>query len=408
MNLADLTSYVCTKGQMIGTADIAAAKLFLSKRYELIYNSYLWKDSLVMVNVVVDPANADNAEGIVLLPEVIDRVVAIRTADRSVRVHGLEDYYRQDFDKFTNTGAPYEFSLLSPVWFVWRGFVGLQTELSTGTAKITWRDTAGVRHVDTLALTAVNYLDDTPNGGLVVSGAGTAAANGTYIYGNEGDGVYYYRKSATAAIGVEVINPTLQRWTIVINGQPKYEIELAGDSAVLQVPLGTWVKVGAVALPVPTVAKTGDARIEIESIFKADTSEFSLNPQFSGEAAGGTLALKDTRSPSYQRIRLFSIPSIVTTLKVLGKKKFTPLTLDSEEPEIKNLDNCLIALALGDLWHRRRQINKAQACYQEGAALLKELALLETVQAAHNSRFIPDGGAGDAYFGPGRSGGFWI
>ena len=92
-------------------------------------------------------------------------------------------------------------------------------------------------------------------------------------------------------------------------------------------------------------------------------------------------------------------------MKVLGKKKFEPLTFDQEEPAIKNLDNCLLALALGDLWARRRQMGKAAMFYQEGAALLKELALLETVQAAHNTQFLPDGGAGDALFGPGRSGG---
>ena len=37
--------------------------------------------------------------------------------------------------------------------------------------------------------------------------------------------------------------------------------------------------------------------------------------------------------------------------------------------------------------------------------LAQTFTLLETVQAAHNTQFLPDGGAGDALFGPGRSGG---
>jgi hypothetical protein len=408
MNLSQLVDYVCTQVQMVGTDDRTACKMFLSKQYELIYNSYLWKDSLVMVNVTVDPEDANNAEGVVLLPEVIDRVVAVRTADQSVRVRGLEDFYRIDFDKFNETGRPYEFSILSPVWFIWRGWVGLETVISTGMAKITWRDTAGIRHVDTADMTDVNLLQDSPAGGLVVSGAGTSEANGTFSYGDEGDGVYYYRKNSTTAIGLEIISPTLQRWSIIVSGLPKYQMELSGDSSVLQVPVGTWTRVFSGDAPAPTSERSADSRIEIESVFKPSGGTFELDPQFDDEDAGGTIAATATRSPSYQRIRLFNIPDVETTLKVLGKKKFVPLDFAEEEPEIKNLDNCLIAFACGAMWKRRRQMAKAMEEMKIGVALLGELAKLETIQASHNSRFIPDGGAGDVFFGPGRSGGLWI
>ncbi len=71
---------------------------------------------------------------------------------------------------------------------------------------------------------------------------------------------------------------------------------------------------------------------------------------------------------------------------------------------IRNLDNCLIALASGVMLKRARQYAKAAAETQEGGVLLTELAKLETVQAANNSRIIPDGGYGDCHFGPGRGG----
>jgi hypothetical protein len=306
MTLVDLVSYVCSKTGQIETEDQAACRAFLSKRYELIYQSYLWKDALIGLDVTVDPDDENNAEGIVLLPEIIDRVVAVRTADQSVRIRGLEEYYRVDANEFINTGLPYSFVILSPIWFVWRGTVGLQliaeNQEDTGNCKITWRDVNGTSYTQ-----------------LISAGA--------------------------------FLNSTT---------------------------------------------------IEVESFFKPVTlGAMSLNPQTSGDDAGGTLTTTETRSPSYQRIRLFAIPREETIVSILGKKKFTPLDFDQEEPLIKNLDNCLIAFACSDMLKRARQYAKANEELQQGAILLSELAKLEVLQAANNVKFMPDGGFSEgALFGP--------
>ncbi len=323
MTLEELTDYVCTKSGLIEPDDREACELFLSKRYELIYNSYLWKDSLVGVDVTFDPDDDDNAEGIVLLPEVIGRVVAVRTADgdgsygNSVKIHSLEEFYRIDYDEFSQTGTATKFVIMSPLWFVWRA-AGSETGLHIVTpssadaeveAKITYRNQAGVRTVFNDAM-------------------GDFSATGT--------------------------------------------------------------------------------RLEIESFFKPETLGATQLAPIGSSTAEASLAATDTRSPSYQRLRLFSIPDVETTLKVLGKKKFVPLDFDQEEPEIKNLDNCLIAFAMGDMLKRARQFGKAQAELQEGALLLQELAKLEVLQAAHNSRFIPSDGFGDPYFSPSNHGNYWL
>jgi hypothetical protein len=320
MNLADLANYVCTKTQLVGDSDRDAAKLFLSTRYELIYNAYLWKDALGGLDILVDPVNnADHAEGIVLCPEVVDRVVAVRTAERSVRVRGLEDFYRIDADRFSMTGAPVEFALLSPIWFVWR---------ATGNAT---------------GLTFNAPVDD-----------------------------YNVKVTYTDQDGNQFVKT---------GGGSQEEIVMDGS------------------------------RITVESVFKVNTGQSPdddmpvvVKPGYSIYTVNGkamALTFTDTRSPSYQRIQLFSKPTAAFTLSVLGKKKFVPLNFDSEEPAIKNLDNCLIAFACGDMLKRMRQFGKAQVEYQEGAMLLQELAKLETMQAANNSRIIPDGGFGDPYFSPG-------
>jgi hypothetical protein len=402
MTLAQLTDYVCQKAGLTEDEDRSACQGFISKRYELIYNSYLWKDSLAGVDITVDPVNnADNAEGIMLLPEVIDRVVAIRTPDangsfgRSVRVRGLEDFYRVDYDKFSKTGTPYEFALLSPVWFVWRGYGALQitgNASDTKQMKVTWRDRDGKRYVQLLS------------NGVYLPGALTNAVPAGAQY--DGDGTfnpnltvgrsYYYYDPSNLGNGV----------TFLTNGDtqvPNNSVFVAGSSVTL-VGAGPDVNVTAYL-----VATDGNKlRVEIESVFKqATTGVVSFAPVITPDGSSGTLQASDTRSPAYQRVRLFNIPTGAITLSVLGKKKFVPLDFDEEEPEIKNLDNCLIAFAMADMLKRARQFAKAQTETQEATVLLAELAKLETVQAAHNSRIIPDGGYGDVFFAPGRSGGFW-
>lgn len=424
MNLADLTSYICTKGQMVGTADIAAAKKFISKRYELIYNSYLWKDSLAMVNVSVDPTNADNAEGIVFLPEDIERVVAVRTDDRSVRIHGIEDYYRVDFDRFNQTGTPYEFSLISPIWFVWRGYGGLKITSTAASddgkiVRVKWFDKAGRAYTQDLTINSTNpptllsSIVDTY--GIFVSGAGTTEDNGAYA------------KMATPITGGLPRTTAYQQVSdpdrYVFSSETLNDPPVTGLGWIFgnysDTPVQTdYYTNGALtdayslldgAAPAPAINIANKQTIVVERMFCPVLSgALTVSPIYDDGATAYTIPAGSTQSPTYQRLRLFSIPNLAITLRVLGKRKLAPLNFDQEEPLIKNLDNCLMAFALGDLWARRRQMGKANMCYQEGAMLLQELAKLETIQAANNSRFIPDGGMGDPFFGPGRSGGFWI
>lgn len=420
MTLSELTDYVCTKSGLIEDDDREACKQFLSKRYELIYNSYLWKDALVAVDIAVDPTtNEDHAEGIVLVQEVIDRVVAVRTPDQggsygnSVRIRGLEDYYRIDMDQFSMTGVPTSFALLSPIWFVWRGFTGLQVVAANPAdyqtpMKVTWRDSSGKRYVQLLQhgslLNDSNTTEDTDV--VVVSGAGTSAINGVYTSSTPESGydAAFLRGATVSDDYWMYIGTVEQKWTIRdVVGNIQYQRIDTGTSPVAS----DWTESGfSGAAPVPTTAYGETARIEIESVFKPATiGEISFSPQISNDADGDSLDETLTRSPAYQRLRLFSIPTTSMTLSVLGKKKFVPLDFDEEEPEIKNLDNCLIAFAMGDMYTRARfPESESQPHYQEGAILLQELAKLETIQAANNSRFIPDNGYMDEWGGPSQSG----
>ncbi len=399
MNRSDLVSYITTKSGLVEPEDITACQLFLNKRYELIFNSYLWKDTLGAVDITVDPYNPDNAEGIVLLPEVIDRVVGVRTTRNAVRITALEDFYNIDFDQFQQQGVPYQFSILSPVWFVWRGYLGLQisSESDANTQfKVTWRDNLGKRYVQNLAngsLLSSTAPANAPNdtGVILVSGAGDAAVNGVYV----GSGTTY-TKVADARYRITINNDGTGLWILFV-GQILYGLANTLNPVSNK---WTWQFFDGDA-PAPITTYAPQSRIEIESMFKPVTNgDVSLNPQIAGDASGGTLGLSETASPQYIRLRLISIPTIKTTLTVLGKKKFVPLDFDQEVPAIRNCDNCLIAFTMADMLIRGRQYSKAQAQEQEGGILLQELAKLEAIQAANYQRFIPFSGFADPFTGP--------
>lgn len=441
MNLQDLTNYVTTKSQLIEPDDVTACQLFLSKRYELIYNSYLWKDALTMVNVPVNPVtNADNAVGIVFLPEQIDRLVAIRTNDSSVRIQGLEHFYRIDWDAFCAAGVansgfcPTEMAILSPIWKSVRPVSAPPASLIPVDA--TFDDNANYLVLNLMVgasyylTTAVfdsaqdtiqigNYSDGvfTPTGGVVPT-------NGISLqFTASGNALSY---TAPSQGGDNFVNANLVKFAFtpnrsvpgsIINVSSNNQADQTGPQAV-QVKV-TWrdstdTYTITTGLPFNLTPPDGLGFIEIESIFKPLTQgvfqivleNFLINQfgNLTNQTTIGTMAAASLKTPSYQRVRIFPIPTAPTTLNVLGKKPFIPLTFPTEVPAIRNLDNCLIAFAMGDMLERARQFGKAQAQYQEAAALLSELAKIETIQAANNTQFVPEGGYGDCFFAPGRYG----
>jgi hypothetical protein len=390
MNLTQLVDYITTKAQLLEADDVAACRMFVSKRYELIWNQYLWKDSLVMLNVPLDPTtNADHAEGVVLLPEECDRVVAIRTTNQAVRVQGLEYFYNVDYDRFSLTGSAAEFSILNPIWFVWRGETGLRVAITDAldngkVVQITWRDATGVRFVQQITMNLSSPATLLSGSKIVVSGAGFEFANSTYTYASSG----VYLSASTDIIERCQLLYQNSQWELVNNGVVIYH----ADSLT-----GTWVANDSANDPAPVSAYDFESKITVESFFNpALSGTVGLIPSYTADPVAGLLTAGTTASPSYQRIRLFNIPTSTITLNVLGKKKFVPLDFDQQVPALRNLDNCLIAFAMGDLLLRARQYAKSAQQMQEGAVMLSELAKLETIQAANHATLEPASGFGNA------------
>ena len=118
MNLGDLATLICKKVRQRDTQALVDCKEFLTRRYELIYNESLWRDSLWTLEFTFTPEEQEKPEsydGIKFMPSVVDRLIALRTTDQPLNVVADEHLYRSALDEFTRTGLPVRYTTGAPV-----------------------------------------------------------------------------------------------------------------------------------------------------------------------------------------------------------------------------------------------------------------------------------------------------
>jgi hypothetical protein len=86
-------------------------------------------------------------------------------------------------------------------------------------------------------------------------------------------------------------------------------------------------------------------------------------------------------SDNSKRIRLFPIPNAIFALKIVARRTPNTLTSASDTPILRNIDNVLIAYAMGDMLERQRQYGKAAEKFKEAGALLEVAKQLENAQS---------------------------
>lgn len=161
MTLSEMASFVCTKVNQTETEDVAACTMFLTRRQQMIWNESIWKDSLVeyLVTVGASAYTVTSSwlptKGVLLLPSIIDRVLAVRTDLRRLNVQRPEYYYRIDYDTFAKTGTASEFILLPPC--VWE-FDTAQACILAGADVSAGADLGVVSVLDTLSSDGVNVV----------------------------------------------------------------------------------------------------------------------------------------------------------------------------------------------------------------------------------------------------------
>jgi hypothetical protein len=314
MTLKEMAEFICGKVNQTEPEDIAACQGFLRRRHEMLWQDQLWKDSLAEYTQTLEQtgyvpsSNWLPGKGVLLLPIGFERILAVRTDARSLRVQRPEILYRIDYDTFNKRGDLQDFVQLSAC--VW--------ELEESTT-------------------------------LYASRSSTDAGAALTVDRLGSDGVTVSR-----------ITRTLTDTTMLLTTTDR-----------------------------------------LDAITKAVTSGSiavlaNNTPPLIGVLGLGAAV---TNAPKRQRIRFVERPDSSVTVRVLGKRTVPEFSAANDEPSISGITNTLLAFAQGDMLQRERQYGKAQALYQEAMALFDQVKRLETVQQAHQTRIIPEGGYGEPFFG---------
>jgi len=329
MTLSEMANYVCGKCRQTDANSVTKAKEFLSKRYELIYNDSLWRDSLYLFPFTFEyhyeppfGSGADRPESwdsIWMMPSVVDKVVALRTGIQEMQPSGQELLMRGSLDQFAQSGEPVQFATLAPC----------------------------------VAILPAAY----------------------------------------AFHDVEILEmDSGQTWTAHVIDSSGNRIKSTGVY-----PVG-----GSLSDPV-----SSDCRV-LERVTKQESANDVVLTSDAGERTLATCLAADTAFPLRIPVRLIPAPTQDIDLTALVKKKHIPLEDDGDLPELRNIDNALLAFGQGDMWERARQLGKANAKFTEATALLGQLKSMHVWQEHTQIRLVPEVDSPAGSYGDNLNGkGYW-
>lgn len=108
MTLLEYVQFITSKTGKTDAAAQSLARQFIQRRYQMIYDSALWRDSLAMVSIAA-------TSGTVTLPSTIERVVSARWKNGEIAPVEPQTLFQADPTIFERYGAPTAFSELPPV-----------------------------------------------------------------------------------------------------------------------------------------------------------------------------------------------------------------------------------------------------------------------------------------------------
>lgn len=118
LTLGEMADLACEKVNKTDDDSLALCKKFIRRRYKLIYNSYLWKDSLELAEGVTNGSTAFEQSNIVIMPRWMERVVAVREGDsNNLTVEEQSVFFKKDAAMIGRTGSCTGFHQIKPYWW---------------------------------------------------------------------------------------------------------------------------------------------------------------------------------------------------------------------------------------------------------------------------------------------------
>ena len=379
MTLLEIATYICNLVGKTDSTSVTRCKEYVRQHHQLIYDSALWRESLVVDRVTTEPDG---------------------------RIIYLE---------LTNGGSGYT---AAPTV----GFTSTTGSSAAATAKL-FNDSVG----EIVLTNAGQNYEDNPTV-TFTGGSGSGAAATAYASGYSDQLILPQNISQVLAITAdneelipsEIITQfmadpssinekgTANKFSAIssvginfnlVNGSLYFEAVDAEDAGKKIEVVGRLkgdpdriYKETVTLAASPSTNVTFESYSEITSLSKEETIDTIIVKNITGYDKFYWNAW-ETKS-EFQRVRLYSRPEYDSTgpiqLTILGKKKIRPLTADTDAPMISGIDNALIKYGTADMLKRQRQYGKAQLETGEGDRLLAVARDAETNQTAKIMRIIPE------------------
>jgi hypothetical protein len=381
VTLSEIATYVCNLIGKTDTTSVTRCKEYIRQHHQLIYDSALWRESLIVERVTMEPDG---------------RVTHIEVTD------GGSGYTSAPTVGFSAGGTGY----VAP----------------TATAKLLNGKVAEI-----ILTKGGNGYETNPTI-TFTGGAGSGAAAKAYATGYNDELILPQSISQVLAITADSVELRPEDIITQYMVDPSALTEsgtASGFSPITSVGINFDLLNGSLYFDVADASDAGK-KIEIVGKLLGDPTRIyketltlaaspSVNVSFesyseitslSKEATADTVTVKNITGydkfywygwetkAEFQRVKLYRRPEYDSTspiqLVILGKQKIRPLVSDTDAPMISGIDNALIKYGTADMLKRQRQYGKAQLETGEGDRLLAVARDAETNQTAKIMRIVPD------------------
>ena len=381
MTLSEIATYVCNLIGKTDSTSVTRCKEYVRQHHQLIYDSALWRESLIVERVTMEPDG---------------RVTHIEVTG------GGSGYTSAPAITFSAGAAGY----VAP----------------TATAKL-FNGTVG----EILLTKSGSGYEDNPTV-IFTGGAGTGATATAYATGYNDELILPQSIAQVLAITADdqelrpediitqyMVDPsaltesgTASGFSPIssvginfdlLNGNLFFDLADADDA-------GKKVEIVGRLLGDPTRIYKETLTLAASPSVNSSFESYSEITSLSKEATTDTVTVKNITGydkfywyswetkAEFQRVKLYRRPEYDATgpvqLVILGKQKIRPLVSDTDAPMISGIDNALIKYGTADMLKRQRQYGKAQLETGEGDRLLAVARDAETNQTAKIMRIVPD------------------
>ena len=430
--MSNLGQLATTVGQILGVSTSdgtlrpgAAVRASLTSWHDSLYQSYLWKDSVIDMEIPVNQAytptsNYMPTKGHVILPPIFQLVLGTKFGRRTMQVERATMHLRANHDGYGCTGqngsvcfprsfdilpaAVWEFDTVQAALYMVASNAADQNQVITvdevASDEVTVTRSQVAASILGTQLANTDRLDNVLKGqtqGTIAFGYQTGTQLGANIIPANSFSV------AFGPIGQFVVTGWIPNSPYTVTfGFNELSLNIQGQSAIPNPGQGQTVNI--------TTPAAGQSIIFTYQ-HPAQTVIALFQPIVAASTPIITMQPGDTAAPKSQRIKLWQKPNSTlaqsVNLFVLGKRTTPPFSADSDVPGVYGFDRILIALAYYDFKKRDEAGGSADALASLSEAvgptflttgkpggLLAKLIEQETLQAAYQSRIIPDTGFG--------------